>query len=94
MCRILARCSANFAVKKPTKTKDMSIISINDCIFVNVLLNGTSLLNISLSGIGSVKELMQQLHKMLHQYSGRLLTLQVRNSTRGWNYTNSMLFAA
>lgn len=72
----------------------MANISSTDRLFVNVLLNGASLLNISISGISSVKELMQHLHKALHQYQGRMLTLEVRNSTQGWNHTNSLLLAA
>lgn len=72
----------------------MTQISINDRIFVNVMLNGRSLMNVCLSGFSSAKELMQHLHSMLHDYAGKLLTLQVRNSTRGWNRMDSMLFAA
>ncbi|MDE6228246.1 MAG: hypothetical protein K2M40_00470, partial [Muribaculaceae bacterium] len=53
-----------------------------------------SLLQLSVSGITSAKELMQQLREMLHQYNGKLLTLQLRNSTRGWSRENQMLFAA
>lgn len=72
----------------------MAKILYTDRLFVNVLLNGASLLNISISGIGSVKELMQRLHGALHQYAGRMLTLEVRNSTQGWNRTNTVLLAA
>lgn len=72
----------------------MSKISTTDRIFVNVLCNGASLINVSLCGISSMKELMQHLHKALHQYCGRMLTLEVRNSTQGWNSVNSLLLAA
>ncbi|MDE6366555.1 MAG: hypothetical protein K2L33_03120 [Muribaculaceae bacterium] len=72
----------------------MANISYRDVIFVTVLDRGTSLLNLSVSGFNSAKELMQHLHGMLHQYAGRLLTLQLRNSTQGWSRENQMLFAA
>lgn len=72
----------------------MKQISCNDRIFVNVMHNGKCLMNVCLSGFNSAKELMQHLHVMLHSYAGKLLTLQVRNSTRGWNRMDSMLFAA
>lgn len=72
----------------------MKKIAFTDRLFVNVVFNGCSLLNVCLSGFSSLKELMQHLHGVLHQYAGRLLTLQLRNSTRGWNSTGPMLFAA
>lgn len=72
----------------------MAKISITDKLFVTVLDRGNRLLQLSISGITSVKELMQQLHEMLHQYDGKLLTLQLRNSTQGWSRENQMLFAA
>ncbi|MBD5178806.1 MAG: hypothetical protein HDR46_06830 [Bacteroides sp.] len=72
----------------------MAKISVTDILFVNVLDHGRSLLQLSVSGITSAKELMQQLREMLHQYNGKLLTLQLRNSTRGWSRENQMLFAA
>ncbi|MDE6514042.1 MAG: hypothetical protein K2L05_07670 [Muribaculaceae bacterium] len=72
----------------------MAKISITDKLFVTVLDRGNRLLQLSVSGITSLKELMQQLHEMLHQYDGKLLTLQLRNSTQGWSRENQMLFAA
>lgn len=72
----------------------MTNISYNDRLYVNVNMRGTSLLNMSLSGFSSMKELMQHLSVVLRQYAGQLLTLQLRNSTRGWSRTDSMLFAA
>lgn len=71
----------------------MAQISLTDRIFVNVMFNGANLLNLSLSGFDSLKTLMQHLHTVLRNYSGKLLTLQLRNSTRGWYRTNSILFA-
>lgn len=72
----------------------MAKISYSDRLFISVICNGSTLLNVCLSGINSSKELMQHLHSVLHQYAGRLLTLQVRNSTQGWSRTDSMLLAA
>lgn len=72
----------------------MAKISFNDQLFINVLDRGKSLLSLTISGISSAKELMQHLHEMLHQYNGKLLTLQLRNSTQGWSSENRMLFAA
>ncbi|MDE7334686.1 MAG: hypothetical protein K2N10_00045 [Muribaculaceae bacterium] len=72
----------------------MAKISITDKLFVTVLDRGNRLLQLSVSGITSLKELMQQLYEMLHQYNGKLLTLQLRNSTQGWSRENQMLFAA
>lgn len=72
----------------------MAKISCTDILFITVIDQGNSLLNLTLSGIGSTKELMQHLYKMLHRYQGRLLTLQLRNSTQGWSRENQMLFAA
>lgn len=72
----------------------MAKISFSDILFVTILDHGHSLLHLSISGITSAKELMQHLRGMLHQYNGRLLTLQLRNSTQGWSQENQMLFAA
>lgn len=72
----------------------MTNISFSDRLFVTVIVNGSRVLSTSLSGFSSLKELMQHLRKALHQFAGKLLTLQVRNSTRGWNSENQMLFAA
>ncbi len=72
----------------------MAKISITDKLFVTVLDRGNRLLQLSISGVTSLKELMQHLHEMLHQYDGKLLTLQLRNSTQGWSRENQMLFAA
>lgn len=72
----------------------MAKISYTDQLFVTVLDNGKRLLNISITGFNSAKELMQHLHEMLHLYTGRLLTLQLRNSTQGWSRENQMLFSA
>lgn len=72
----------------------MAKISITDKLFVTVLDRGNRLLQLSVSGVTSLKELMQQLHELLHQYDGKLLTLQLRNSTQGWSRENQMLFAA
>lgn len=72
----------------------MANISFNDSIFVSVMLRGTTLLNVRLTGFGSLRELMSHLHGCLRQYAGQLLTLEVRNSTKGWSRTDSMLLAA
>lgn len=72
----------------------MTEITFSDKIFVTVSDRGARLLNLSLSGITSLKELMQQLAEMLHQYRGKLLTLELRNSTQGWHRENQLLLAA
>lgn len=72
----------------------MKKISYNDRLFVRVLLRGSSLVNLSLSGFNSARELMQHLHEVLHRYAGQLLTLELRNTTQGWTRTDTMLFAA
>lgn len=69
-------------------------ISFSDTLFITVSDHGMRLLNLTLSGISSLKELMQHLGEMLHQYRGRLLTLELRNSTQGWSRENQMLLAA
>lgn len=70
------------------------MITITDKLFITVCLNGKSLLNISISGFSSLKDVMQYLHYKLTAYVGKLLILQLRNSTQGWCQTKSMLFAA
>lgn len=72
----------------------MTKIDITDKLFVSVSDHGRRIVSLSLSGIASLKELMQQLNEMLHQYRGKLLTLELRNSTRGWRSENQMLLAA
>lgn len=72
----------------------MATISYTDSLFVNVMTMGRTLMSLHLSGFNSVKELMLHLHELLRQYSGKLLTLQLRNSTQGWSRTSSMLFSA
>ncbi len=72
----------------------MKQISKKDTLFITVNYNGKNLLNVSLSGLTSMKEIMKYVHKSLNDYAGKLLTLQLRNSTQGWNRTDSMLLAA
>lgn len=72
----------------------MKKISLSDKLFVTVTDHGMRLLTLTLSGFSSLKELMQHLNKMLHQYRGKLLTLELRNSTKGWSSENTFLFAA
>ena len=72
----------------------MSNIKFSDKLFITVSDHGLQLLNLTLSGISSLKELMQHLGEMLHQYRGKLLTLELRNSTQGWSRENQMLLAA
>lgn len=72
----------------------MNKINISDKIFVSVFDHGKRLVALSLSGISSLKELMQHLSEMLHQYRGRLVTIELRNSTQGWHRENSVLLAA
>lgn len=72
----------------------MANISYSDSLFVTVLLRGASLLNVSLSGFNSLGELLKHLHGLLARYAGQILTLEVRNSTRGWSKTQPLLFAA
>ncbi len=72
----------------------MKHISTSDKLFVTVICNGHRLLNISISGFNSMKEVIKYLRSILRDYAGKLLTLQLRNSTRGWNQTDSMLFAS
>lgn len=71
----------------------MAKIDYTDILFVSVSQQGRSLAQMTISGIRSVKELMQRLRQTLHQYSG-LLTVQLRNSTQGWSRENQILFAA
>ncbi len=71
----------------------MTNINFSDVIFVSVFQQGQSLTQLTISGIRSLKELMQRLRQTLHQYNG-LLTIQLRNSTQGWSRENQMLFAA
>lgn len=72
----------------------MNKINISDKLFVTVSDHGMQLITLTLSGVASLKEVMQRLQKMLHQYRGKLLTLELRNSTQGWRRENQMLFAA
>lgn len=72
----------------------MKNIAENDKLFVTVMCNGRRLLNVSMSGFTSLKEVIKYLRSILSDYAGKLLTLQLRNSTQGWNRTDSMLFAA
>ncbi len=72
----------------------MTKIDITDKIFVSVSDRGRCIFNLTLSGITSLKQLMQQLNGLLHQYRGKLLTLELRNSTRGWRSENQLLIAA
>lgn len=71
----------------------MAKIDYTDILYVSVSQQGRSLAQMTISGIRSVKELMQRLRQTLHQYSG-LLTIQLRNATQGWSRENQMLFAA
>ncbi|MCM1310428.1 MAG: hypothetical protein NC301_05315 [Bacteroides sp.] len=72
----------------------MTKINLSDKLFVTVSDHGLRLLNITLSGFSSLKELMQHLAEMLHQYRGKLLTFELRNSTQGWSRENQLLLAA
>lgn len=72
----------------------MKTITCTDNIFVNVMLRGKSVVNTRLTGFSSLRELMCHLRCILSRYAGQLLTLELRNSSKGWSRTDSMLFAA
>lgn len=72
----------------------MATINFSDNLFVNIVLRGHRLMSLRLTGFGSIKELMAHLSTQLREYSGQLLTMELRNSTQGWHRTNAVLFAA
>lgn len=72
----------------------MKKINFNDNLFVNVILRGRSLLNVKLTGFDSFGELMIYLRTVLGEYAGQLLSLELRNATKGWSRRDSVLFAA
>lgn len=72
----------------------MNKINISDKIFITVSDHGMRLVSLTLCGVASLKEVMQRLREMLHQYRGKLLTLELRNSTQGWSRENQLLLAA
>lgn len=72
----------------------MKKIDFTDKIFVNVTAGGKLVGQMILSGLSSMKELMQRLRQTLHQYRGCLLNLELRNSTQGWSCDSPMWFAA
>ncbi len=62
----------------------MNSIQATDRIFVSASLCGTTIMNISLSGIESISDITRQLQSQLGGRRG-LVAVNLRNSTRGWS---------
>lgn len=61
----------------------MKTIDINDTIFATVTANGMTLVNLRLSGLNSMGEVLSSVHRALPGAAG-MMTLTLRNGSQGW----------
>ena len=67
-------------------------ISIEDVIFATVIRNGMRIASMTLSGVASISELVKAISVRVGSLTG-LFTLQLRNYTKGWSDTRSMMMS-
>lgn len=65
-------------------------ISIDDVIFATVIRNGMKIASMTLSGMGSIVDLLAAVSSRVGIVTG-LVTLKLRNYTQGWADTRSMM---
>lgn len=68
----------------------MATIDFNDVIYVTLTQRGNVIATLTLSGISSVEAIVQQLRGLAKTCAG-LVTLQLRNFTKGWSQSRNLL---
>lgn len=69
---------------------DVRTINVEDVIFATVLRNGMKIASMTLSGLSSIADLVVAVGRRLGRQAG-LVTLCVRNYTKGWSDTRAVL---
>lgn len=70
----------------------MANISLNDNLFVSVSLLGRQFCSFMSCGIGSVEDIIEKVRSLPGAPRG-LITLDVRNSSKGWSESRSFYLA-
>jgi hypothetical protein len=68
----------------------MNQISQNDVVFATIIQRGLVLVSLKLQGLASMDELLRKMMSTLSAVTG-IITLDVRNFTRGWNQRRSLI---
>lgn len=69
----------------------MATISTSDLIFATVANSGTVLANLRMSGLTSFDDIIREVRSQIGAVGG-LSTISVRNSSRGWSATQTVMF--
>lgn len=68
----------------------MAKISVTDVIFITIVQNGITKFSQRITGITSLPSIMSTIKNVMPDMRG-LATFQVRNSTAGWNHSQTLL---
>lgn len=68
-------------------------VSLTDIIYATLTLGGRLIANIRISGVASLSEIYEYVRRAAGAAHG-LLTVRLRNSSRGWQHEHSLLMRA
>lgn len=68
-------------------------ISTHDSLFATAYMRGAQIFNYAGTGISGVNELIDKMRDHTAGFSG-MVTLSIRNATRGWSQSKSIYLAA
>lgn len=71
----------------------MTQIISSDIIYATVLQRGRTLISVKLSGMTTLNEIINHLKNLIKDIIG-LVTLQLRNSTQGWNQNKNIMICS
>lgn len=68
----------------------MNKITATDTIFATVQHHGTTCLNTRMTGMGSVKEVLEYIYNIMKDMAG-LITIRLRNASEGWTSRHDVM---
>lgn len=71
----------------------MATVSLNDVIFATLTLRGAIKAHVRLSGISTFTQILSRLQACVPGLRG-MATVEVRNSSQGWNYRSQVFLAS
>ena len=68
----------------------MKPISLSDRLFATITLFGRTIINISIQGVSSLKEVMARVVEEIGSQVPRMSRLTLRNASQGWMFTSTI----
>ena len=68
----------------------MKTISLSDRLFATITLFGRTIINISIQGVSSLKEVMARVVEEIGSQVPRMSRLTLRNASQGWMFTSTI----